>query len=290
LEFGIDIGAINNRLLFDFTYYIKSVDDLLLEADVPWSTGFISQVSNAAELENKGVEIGVDFQVVRTKDVEWNTRLSWWKNTAEVTKLLVPSYTLGGFADFLGQLRIKEGHSPTEIIGVGPNPDEDGLVVFGDAEPDFQMSFFNTVRWKKFDLAFLWHWKQGGEAINLSTLLFDLGGTTHDYDDIDLDPDGVLGNGDYRISQIGANSKVYIEDASYIRLRELGLYYTLPENFLGSVGLKVGFSGTNLINIFDYNSYDPEVSNFGSDGLSSQVEVNPFPSSKRFDFHIIASF
>lgn len=290
LEFGVDVGALKNRLLFDFTYYIKSVDDLLLEADVPWSSGFISQVTNAAELENRGVEIGADFEVVRQKDFQWNTRLSWWKNTAEVTKLLVPSYTTGGFADFLGQFRIKEGHSPTEIIGVGPNPDADGVVVFGDAEPDFQMSWFNTLTWKNFDLAFLWHWKEGGYAINLSTLLFDLGGTTHDYDDIDLDPAGLLGNGPYRISQIGVNSSAMIEDASYIRLREVGLYYTLPDDLFRNVDLKIGFSGTNLINIFDYNSYDPEVSNFGSDGLSTQVEVNPFPSSKRFDFHIIAEF
>ena len=290
LELGFDVGALNNRLLFDFTYYIKSVEDLLLEADVPWSTGFISVVTNAASLKNTGFEIGADYQVIQSTDLQWNTRLSWWTNTAEVTELLVPSFTTGGFADFLGQFRIKEGHSPTEIIGVGGVPDEDGLTVFGDAEPDFQMSWLNTLTWKRFDLAFLFHWKSGGEAINLSTLLFDLGGTTHDYDDIDLDPDKLLGNGPYRVSQIGVNSDVMIEDASYLRLREIGLYYTLPDEFLGDIGLKLGFSGTNLINVFSYNSYDPEVSNFGSDGLSTQVEVNPFPSAKRFDFHIQAQF
>ena len=53
---------------------------------------------------------------------------------------------------------------------------------------------------------------------------------------------------------------------------------------------RIGFSGNNLINIFDYNSYDPEVSNFGAGGLSTGVEVTPFPSAKRFDFHVKASF
>ena len=291
LEFGLDIGLMNNRVLFDATYYIKSVEDLLLEANVPTSSGFERKVTNAASLENKGIEIGVDFQAVRSSDFEWNTRLSWWMNDAEVTELLVPSYTTGGFADFLGQFRIKEGHSPTEIIGVGPDPDEDGLVVFGDAEPDFQMSFFNTLRWKSFDLAFLWHWKKGGEAVNLSGLLFDLGQTTHDYDDFTLDPTGQTSNGEYRVNNVGVNSEPYIEDAGYIRLREIGLYYSLPKSLFNDVvQLKVGFSGTNLLNFFDYNSYDPEVSNFGSDGLSTQVEVNPFPSAKRFDFHVIAEF
>lgn len=290
LEFGFDIGTLSNKVLLEFTYYIKTVEDLLLEADVPFSSGFERQVVNAAELENKGVEVSLELHPVSTTDFAWDARLSWWKNNAEVTKLLVPSYTTGGFADFLGQFRIKEGHSPTEIIGVGEVPDEDGLVVFGDSEPDFQMSWFNTLKWKNFDLAFLWHWKQGGEIINLSSLLFDLGQTTWDYDDTTLDPTGTLTNGPYRLSQVGANTDPYIEDGTYLRLREIGLYYRFPDEFLDDVGLRIGVSGTNLINIFDYSSYDPEVSNFGSDGLENSVEVLPFPSSKRFDFHIIAEF
>ncbi|HJW30660.1 MAG TPA: TonB-dependent receptor, partial [Saprospiraceae bacterium] len=177
IEFGADVNAFNNRVGLELTYYIKSVKDLLVEADVPWSTGFISEVTNAAELQNKGFEISANLQVIRSADLEWNARLSWWTNDAKVTKLSIPSFTTGGFADFLGQFRIEEGHSPTEIIGVAPGVD--GLVVYGDAEPDFQMSWFNTLSWRNFDLIFLWHWKQGGEAINLSTLLFDLGETTH---------------------------------------------------------------------------------------------------------------
>ena len=51
-------------------------------------------------------------------------------------------------------------------------------------------------------------------------------------------------------------------------------------------GLRIGVSANNIINIFDYNSYDPEVSNFGAGGLSTGVEVTPFPSAKRIDFHV----
>jgi len=69
------------------------------------------------------------------------------------------------------------------------------------------------------------------------------------------------------------------------------LYYTLPSSVFNDKGtLIVGFSGNNLINIFDYNSYDPEVSNFGANGLSLGVEVTPFPSAKRYNFHIIFEF
>ncbi len=287
-EVGLDV-ELNNRFAVDLTYYIKSVEDLLLNADVPTSSGFSSQVTNAAELQNKGVEIGLNLSLVNTKDFDWFVRTNFWTNSAEVTKLDVPSFTTGGFADFLGNFRIQEGRSPTEIIGVGENPDEDGLTVYGDAEPDFQIGLTNQITWKNFDFTMVWHWKEGGKNINLSALLFDLNNTTWDFDDTDLDPNGELTNGNYRLSILGSNTEPLIEDSGYIRLREVGLYYRIPK-FNDAVDIKVGFSGNNLVNFFDYRSYDPEVSNFGSGGLSTGVEVNPFPSSKRFDFHVIANF
>ena len=297
LELGFD-AELNNRFALDFTYYIKSVDDLLLNADVPTSSGFSRQVTNAAALENRGFEIGLNMELVNNEQLSWGARLQFWKNTAEVTELLVPAYTTGGFADFLGQFMIKEGYSPTTVIGVGPNPNVtlngDGpanLQIFGNAEPDFQMSWFNVMSWNNFDLTFLWHWKNGGENINLSSLLFDLNETTHDFDDMTLDPEGVLSDGPYRLSVLGSDTGPYIEDASYIRLREIGLYYTLPNSIIpGAESLRIGVSANNIINIFDYNSYDPEVSNFGAGGLSTGVEVTPFPSAKRIDFHVSANF
>ncbi len=296
IEFGVDL-EVNRRFSLDATYYIKSVEDLLLNAQIPTSTGFSSQVTNAAQLQNKGIEIGLNLGIVNTRDLNWGSRLSFWKNTAEVTELLVPDFTTGGFADFLGNFLIKEGFSPTTIIGVGPDPTvglnggEPSLQVFGNSEPDFQLSWSNNISYKNFDISFLWHLKSGGSNINLSTLLFDLNNTTHDFDDMTLDPEGAMNNGDFRLANLGVNTDPYIEDAGYLRLREVGVYYTLPDSFLSGVGkYTIGFSGNNLINIFDYNSYDPEVSNFGGNGLSTGVEVTPFPSSKRFDFHIKASF
>ncbi|HEX9650865.1 MAG TPA: SusC/RagA family TonB-linked outer membrane protein [Cyclobacteriaceae bacterium] len=291
VEFGFDAAFMSNKVALDFTYYVKTVTDLLLTADLPTSSGFASIVTNAAEMQNKGFEIGLLLNLVNTSTIKWTSSNNFWRNTSEVTKLDVPSYTSGGFADFLGQYRIKQGHSPTEIIGVGATPDEDGLVVFGDAQPDFEMSFLNTVEFKGFELNMLWHWKQGGELINLTALLTDLGGTSPDYDKIDLDPSGVLGNGDYRLGELGSNSGPYIENAGYARMREIGLYYNIPKSLIGPLSnVKVGFSGNNLLNFFEYRSYDPEVSNFGGKGLSTGVEVLPFPSSKRWNFHLAVKF
>ena len=296
-EFGLDLELMN-RMALDATYYIKNVEGLLLNADVPTSSGFSNQVTNAAELQNKGVEIGLNVIVVNNSDLQWNARFGWWKNTAEVTDMSVPAFTTGGFADFLGNYLIKEGYSPTTLIGVGPDPDialnegdDKTLQVWGNSEADFQLTWSNSLQYKNLDFSMVWHLKQGGDNINLSSLLFDLSETTHDFDDFTLDPSGSMSNGNFRLAELGNTTEWWIEDASYIRLREVGLYYTLPENLFGEAGtVKLGFSGSNLINIFDYASYDPEVSNFGSTEISNAVEVTPFPSSKRFDFHLIANF
>ncbi len=290
-EFGFDLGLLQNKISLDATYYIKTVEDLLLQAQVPSSSGFSTKFVNAADLQNKGLELGIDLNLVNTSKVQWTGRISWWKNKGKVKRLDVPTFTTGGFADFLGQFRIKEGHSPTEIIGVGANPDEDGYVVFGNAEPDFQTSFFNSVTYKGFELSMMWHWKKGGENVNLTALLSDLSGTSPDYDKIDLDPEGALGNGPYRLGELGANTAPYVEDAGYLRMREIGLYYNIPSRLYSKVAknIKVGFSGNNLINVFDYRGYDPEVSNFGS-GFSQGIDVTPFPSAKRMNFHLNVKF
>ena len=295
LELGFDLGLIENRLSLEFTMYKKNVDDLLLLANTQPSSGFSTKWENAGELENKGVEIALNASIVQNDDFDWNAGLNWWKNKSEMVRMDVPAYNTGGFGTSLGTFRIEEGKSVTQIVG--NNVDGD-LIQLGNAEPDFQMSLSNNLNYKDFSLSFLWHWKKGGDNVNLTKLLSDFGGTSADYDDFTVDPNGQIKNGDYRINNgiFAGNATPFVEDASYLRLREIGLYYSVPSSTLNQwfgeaiSNVKIGFSGNNLINIFDYNSYDPEVSNFGGNGLSTGVEVTPFPSSKRYMFHLSAQF
>jgi len=299
LEIGTDIALLDNKVSIEVTYYNKNVDDVLLRAQIPTSTGFTSEVVNAAELNNKGLEISLGLRPIENENLTWTTNFNWWKNTSEVTKLDIDPFNLGGFAASLGQYRIQEGSSATQIVGtINPDncdncdPDGDGFAVYGDAEADFNLGWINNMKFGNFDMAMVWHWKKGGDGVNLSTLLYDLAGTTWDYDDKTLDPSGELGNGDYRTTQwFAGNAGPWIEDASYIRMREIGLYYNISkENVKDLADLRIGVSARNLINIFDYNSYDPEVSNFGGNVLANSIEVTPYPASKRINFHITATF
>lgn len=303
LEYGVDFSLLDSKINLEVSFYNKKVEDLLIETNKETSSGYVTEVQNAGELENNGIEIGLNASIFEQEDFSWSTNLKWWKNKSEITKLNVPAFTEGGFASSLGTFYIQEGFSATQIVGTY-NPDDftaeeiarrdpegDGFFVYGNSEPDFQLSWQNQFRYKNFDLSFLWHWKKGGDGINLTTLLYDLAGTTWDYDDTGLDPSGTLSNGDYRASQAFANPEPLIEDAGYLRLREVGLYYTFDEGvFKGFEKVKVGISGRNLINIFDYNSYDPEASNFGNNVLANNVEVTPYPASKFINFHLNINF
>lgn len=303
LEFGVDLGFANNRVLFTATYYIKTIEDLLLRAQVPASSGFTNQVVNAGALQNQGLELGLEAEVISTDQISWATGFNWWRNRSKVTRLDIPGFNTGGFAAFLGQGRIQEGFSATQLGGtIDPSqclsetdcsnvdPEGDGFMPFGDMEADFNLSWVNSLKVSNLEITWLLHWKQGGDGINLSTLLYDLGQVTWDYDDMTLDPTNTMSNGDFRLAALGVHPGVYIEDAGYLRLREVGAYYTIPKSVTTFADIKLGLSGRNLINVFGYNSYDPEVSNFGNNVLINSVEVTPYPAARTVNFHLNLTF
>lgn len=296
-ETGVDAGFFNNRLSMELTYYRKKVEDLILNVQVPASSGFTLAWGNLAAIQNKGVEVGLTGVPISTKNLKWTSRVNFWKNDAEVTQLRVPAFNTGGFGASLGTYRIEKGKSPTQLVGIAGPDDKNkvdptsGLALFGDAEPDFQMSFLQNITYRNWEFSALVHWKSGGDNINLTTLLADLSGTSADYDKKTMDPTHTLNNGDYRTSKLGISAGQYIQDAGYVRIREIGLSYHLPKTWFNNIAeVKVGFSGRNLFNWFKYSSYDPEQSNFGSGAISSNVEVTPFPSAKSYNFNLSVIF
>ncbi|MGN6803246.1 MAG: TonB-dependent receptor domain-containing protein, partial [Ginsengibacter sp.] len=294
LETGIDFSVLNSRLGFEFTYYDKRTDDFLMLQSLPSSSGYTSKWVNAGDLRNRGVELSMNALPIENRNVTWNTSVNFWMNRSEVTRLTIPPIPQGSFGYVLGSFQIEQGKSATQIVGLNGM----GVGVIGNAEPKFQMSTYNEITFlRNLSLRFLIHWKYGGDNINLTSLENDFGGTSVDYDKVTNKmgvPDAI-----YRIMQIGSSAKIFVQDASYLRLREVGLYYSfdkIPGNTVKNI--RVGLSLNNYLTITKYKSYDPEVSNFGfgstqqglSSGLSTGVDVDPYPASKRADLHISISF
>ncbi len=129
--------------------------------------------------------------------------------------------------------------------------------------------------------------KAGGQNVNLTTLQNDFGGTSADFDKVtnkDGMPDGV-----YRIMKVGTTAEEFVQNSGYLRLREIGLYYTFNKPVKCLQSINIGVSLNNYLTITKYKSYDPEVSNFGT-GFSTGVDVDPYPATKRADFHISLNF
>ncbi|MHA7055853.1 SusC/RagA family TonB-linked outer membrane protein [Aquimarina sp. M1] len=284
-EVGFDVGFLDSRFSLEATYYNKNVEDLILSRSLPASSGFTTETTNLADLKNEGVELALRADVLNMDNFYWNTGIQFYLNRSEVTRLDVPAFAQpgAGFGTGLGTFFIEEGKPVTQLVG-----NIDGtLTQVGNVEPDFQMAFNNQLTlFKQWDVSFLLQWKEGGDNLNLSRFLTDLGGTT---------PDLETPEGQARLAT-PANAARFVEPAGYVRLREAAIYYRFPSGNLESLfgdtvsDIKIGVSGRNIFTITDYSSYDPEVSVNGGAGLSSGIEVTPFPSSQQFYLHLNVNF
>jgi len=289
-EAGTDFSIFKGLLNFEFTFYKKNIYNFLMLVNPPTSSGFTSQWFNAGDLENQGVELGLNARPVSNRNFVWNTTLNFWLNRSKVTRLITPSTPQGSFGYVLGSYQIQQGQSATQILGLaGAN----GVAKLGDVEPIFQMNTYNEITYhNKWSLRFLLHWKNGGQNVNLTSLQNDFGQTSADFDQIVTNPQTQtqMPLGIYRISQVGYSAQQFVENSGFLKLREIGLYYSFNTTSSRVIkGLQLGVSMTNFFVWTNYSSYDPDVSNFGT-GFNTNIDVDPYPATKRADFHISITF
>ena len=281
IEAGFDATLGKQFATLGVTVYQKTITDMLLEGSVAPSTGYRTSIFNGGELRNRGIEAALGVSPVRSQDVTWLLRSTFYLNRSKIVELPVPAFNTGGFGTSLGAFRIEEGKSATQIVGT------EGVV--GDANPDFQMSFSSDLSYKRFSFGFLWDWKHGGDIINLTQLLYDAVGNSADQ--------VPAGNTRFTtwLSGCGGNgcTQPYVQDGSYLKLRELNVGYDLPPDIPQHFGMRTArfsVSGRNLLRFTPYKGLDPEVSNFGNQAIARNIDVAPFPPSRSFFFSIDVGF
>ena len=274
MEFGMDFSLMNGLASVEATMYQQEIEDLILLVDLPPSSGASYAWENGGEMTTNGMEFALGLNptaLVSVGGLDWNFHMTYYTNESEVTKLTVDPYNFGGFATFLGTYRIEEGYSPSAIVGSEMTDGKHD--VLGDENPDYRLSFRNSFSFGPVSLSFLIDRKEGGSAINLANLIYDLGGTTVDYEE----------NGGERLANLGAVTAPYIESTSYTALRDLSMTYTLPGSMTEGFGvsyLQLGLSARNWWMTSDYTGLSPEVSQFGNEAVGGSVDTNPFPLSK----------
>jgi len=289
-EGGFDATLANGRAELTLTVYQRNIRNLILEQTIAPSMGQeFRTFTSDSRLRNRGVEASFTVQPIQGRTVNWVSRATFFANRAKITRLTVPSFQTGGFALSLGTYQLEEGSSPTQIFGL-VGTDATGAAVagkVGDASPDFQVSFSNDIDFHRFTLGFLFDWKRGGDIINLTQFLYDAVANTADF----------VGPGASRINRFGEGfTQPYVQDGSYLKLREVNLSYNLPESFTSRIfgqGVRyarLSVTGRNLLRITPYDGLDPEVSNFGNQAIVRNIDVAPFPPSRTFFFSVDLGF
>lgn len=196
-EFGVDAEFFNRRIALEASVYNKTISNLIVPVAVPASSGFTEYRTNAAEMTNKGVEIGLTLVPVQTDNFRWSLQTNFTKNTNEVTQLIEGldryqlnpnevAYAIPGqpFGVFYGTkfARDENGNYLINQAGGGIIQDPE-LGIIGDPTPDFKMNFINTISYKGLTLRAQVDWKEGGD-ISSGTIESLLGrGVTRDTED-----------------------------------------------------------------------------------------------------------
>jgi TonB-linked SusC/RagA family outer membrane protein len=287
IEGGFDASFLTSRGSLSFTLYQKTIDDVILQIATAPSLGYTVDIRNAGSIRNRGVEATLALQPfalmpIETGSLDWLSRTTFARNRGIVTKLPVPAFSVAqdayganvAFGAGYGVGRLEEGKSVTQIAG---SCGAACVRTAGDAAPDFTMGFFNELSWRGWRMSTLFDWQSGGDLVNVTKNVYDAYGLAPDV------PDGGLARIDLNDGQGIAQ---YIEDASYLKWRELTLSYDLGPSLVSRVfrgsarTARIEFSARDLYTWTDYTGASPEVSNFGSQQISRFIDLAPFPPSR----------
>ena len=299
VEAGIDATLLDRRASLELNVYQKNISDLIVRRRLAPSSGFGEEVFNGGKLRTRGVEVGLGITAVQSQSLNWFFRTSFFLNRSEITQLDVPSFLPGstGFGVGLGQIRIEEGMSATQMVGnIGQDAAGSPIEgVVGDVNPDFNVGFTNDLSYNNFGFYFHLDWQQGGDIMNLTKLLYDLGSNWAGFNE--PDQQGLTGAQRNAMSPIGGSQQtgIYVEEATFLKMRELTLSYELDSDMVSSIWgavdrVSLTLSGRNLLTFTKYTGIDPEVSNFGNQPSGRNIDVAPFPPSRSFWLGIDVGF
>jgi TonB-linked SusC/RagA family outer membrane protein len=327
-EFGIELAFLRNRVTFEATYYDNlSIDQIQTVPTAP-SSGFTGRVINLGDISNKGVELAARITPIKTRSgFTWEVFGTYTKNKNMVERLAngVQQISLGGisgmsvtatvgkpFGAFYGSdlLTDDKGRvivdSTTGIPRIAPN-----TVFKGTYQPRFIASWGTNIRFKGFNLGLLFTTKQGGVFYSRTKSLMDFVGTSKGterrddyifpnsvYEKTDgslvVNTDRNFHPYDYYTTVISNAQGQNIIDASYVKLQEANLTYTVPERWLKRTsfgGASVGVFGNNLfIWTPDENQYsDPEINAGGASNLQG-FEYASRPSLRNYGVRLSITF
>ncbi len=306
LELGFDMSFLDNRLYFEFTWYDQQTEDLLLQRTIAPTTGFSTALENVGTMENRGIELVLRALPINTPRTSWSSTVTFATYRNEVDGIegdvLAVPRAFGQVAAVNGEplgvyystmfARDNDGNIITNEAGIPQREvDEDGSPVsgvIGDPNPDFTASWINDLSiGERWNVRFQLDASYGNDVFNFTRRLAALGvfGTLTDYEN---ELAGELPEGyNAAVFNIFEN---WVEDGSYLKLREFSVSYTFFPDVLGLNSLRASLVGRNLISIDNYSGYDPEINVSGQSTVVRGFDFVEIPAPRTFSIGLTANF
>lgn len=308
---GLDFGFFNGRISGTVDLYLKKTKDLLSVVDQPAGTNFSNKVlANIGNMENRGVEMTINLQPVRSRNLTWDFGFNATYNRNRITKLTFtndptfPGNLVGGIAGGVGStIQIHSVGYPKnsfyvykQVYDKNGNPIEnlfedlnrDGVINNNDLyryksqDPDWFLGAYSNVVWRKFDAGFTVRANLGNYVYNNR---FSNTGVLRNL----LDPLGYIANGSRNVLETnftGSGDKYflsdyYVENASFLRMDNASIGYNAGSILSRGTSLRLGATVQNVFVITNYKGLDPEVIG---------IDNNFYPRPRNFVFSVNLSF
>ena len=348
LDFGLELGILQNRFYLATDYYIKNTSDLLLNVPVPTLTGYTNALQNIGEIKNKGIEFTLTSRNF-VSDFSWTTDFNIAFNKIEVmglgpdgSPIISRQATSSSSPTHITQIGSVPGSFyGYQVIGIYQNQEDiqnsavvmngngtvqsipgrlkfadingDGIInsedrtILGDPFPDFTYGMTNRFTYKNVDFSFTLQGVQGFEVLNLARRYY--GNYAGSYNVLksasngwksEADPgDGVSPMIDRNFNAYAGSNVVnnvtsqFVEDGSYLRIRNITLGYTFPTKVLERVKVsnaRLNFTVQNAYTFTKYEGFNPEVSAQGGNPLVPGVDAGGYPLARTYMLGLNVNF
>ena len=310
---GLDIGLFDSRVNLTFDAYYKKTTDLLLNVPLPLYSGYASELENVGSVENKGIELGINTDNIKTTHFTWKTNIEFAENRNKVLSLGqvspvivqvgLPVGTFWGYST-QGLLNAADIANGAPILNGVPQKvgdtkyvdyNHDGKITtadkhnLGSAQPKFTGGITNTFTYANFDLSVFFTGSYGNNIFNLLQQGLERPTLTQNASATLLNrwspsnPTGTVARAtDAPVPQV---TDRYIENGSYLKLKNASLGYTFTNGLASKIGakqLRIYVSGQNLVTITKYTGLDPETNFYDNDNTKQGIDYGTYPRVRTF--------
>lgn len=327
-EIGADLRFFDSRTRLDVAWYSTTVDNQIVTVRVSPTSGTILQTRNEGSIENKGLELTLTQDILRSKDFNWSVTANYSFNRGKVLYLPDDVIEITGtqYGDIFPTAYLNG--STTAISGKDYERTPDGQIIcneqgypvisavknnlIGNREPDWLLGLGSNFSWKDLSVSFLFDGRMGGDVVNVTRRGLNGNGMENlltKYRSHEVVIKGVVKQADgtyvpnttpvivdsnFITNYYNAVSSNFIEDGSYIRLSYVTVGYDLSHLLSKKCpikGLKVSATGRNLFLLTKYTGSDPQIlAGTGGGTGSAGIDNYSVPTTRSFNFSLSATF